>query len=366
LLRYCPNAVVWHYTYEEAGEIKPIQYAGSIFANLYLRLKYGDKSDAWVVIPMALRILLSKEAFPGSRRMIFREMLKLVMNVPKALIARKKSTVFFPFYQWDYEYHRVGAFLEGSPIPSKQDRVSIITRTYKGRGYLLKQALLSAAHQTWSNLELVVVEDGSETFGELIEEVAKVTQRPIKYMMNQERGRSNAGNLGLSVATGKWCVFLDDDDLLFPEHVEVLANALVNHPHAIASYSPALEVSTTYDQSEYQEISYSVPPTLLLEFSYETLTRHNYMAIQSVLFERQLYLDRGGFDSDVEYLEDWSIMVTLCIKNNFIFVPKLTSLYRVPTDPLLQAKRKKALDDALSVAYVKNKTRLEESGQIKC
>ena len=53
LLRYCPNAVVWHYTYEAAGEIKPLQYVGSIFASLYLRLKYGNKTDLLAVITMS-------------------------------------------------------------------------------------------------------------------------------------------------------------------------------------------------------------------------------------------------------------------------------------------------------------------------
>ena len=311
------------------------------------------------VITMSFSALLAKQVFPDSRRLIFMKIMKLLLNLPKALLSRKKTSAFFPFYHWEFDYHRLGAYVEGLPIPTEQALVSIITRTYKGRDHLLKQALFSAAHQTWNNLELVVVEDGTETLGELIQEVAQVTQRPIKYVINHERGRSNAGNLGLSTATGDWCVFLDDDDLLYPEHVEILANALLENPQAVASYSPALEVSTKHANHEYQEMGHTLHPFLLKEFSYETLTSHNLMAIQSVLFKRQLFLDRGGFDTDVDYLEDWLLWLRYAFKNTFIFVPKVTSLFRVPADPQVWDKRKQSLDGALESVVIKNQQWIE-------
>ena len=141
--------------------------------------------------------------------------------------------------------------------------------------------------------------------------------------------------------------------------MEILANALLENPQAVASYSPALEVSTKYANHEYQEMGHTLHPFLLKEFSYETLTSHNLMAIQSVLFKRQLFLDRGGFDTDVDYLEDWLLWLRYAYKNTFIYVPKLTSLFRVPADPQMSDKRKKSLDDALEIAVIKRQQWIE-------
>ena len=83
------------------------------------------------------------------------------------------------------------------------------------------------------------------------------------------------------------------------------------------------------------------------------------MAIQSVLFKRQLFLDRGGFDTDVDYLEDWLLWLRYAFNNTFIFVPKLTSLFRVPADPQLWDKRKQSLDDALETIVAKRQQWIE-------
>ena len=68
LLRYCPAAVVWHYSYESTTQVKPLQYTGSTFGNLYLRLKYGNFGDIIAIPLLAIRLLASTEVFPGSRQ----------------------------------------------------------------------------------------------------------------------------------------------------------------------------------------------------------------------------------------------------------------------------------------------------------
>ncbi|MBK8401205.1 MAG: glycosyltransferase [Propionivibrio sp.] len=41
-LKYCPKAVCYHYSYEEAGQLKPLQFFGGTLANFYIRLRYGS------------------------------------------------------------------------------------------------------------------------------------------------------------------------------------------------------------------------------------------------------------------------------------------------------------------------------------
>jgi GT2 family glycosyltransferase len=356
LLRYCPRASVWHYSYEHADQVKPLQYTGSTFANLYLRLKYGTTADARMVPRLAQRLLSAPMAYPGSRGHVLRNMLRLLWVAPRALLARKHSEAYFPFRTWDYEVTREGAFVEQHPMPVTQPLISIITRTYLGRDLYLRQAMLSVAHQTWDNLEHIVVEDGGETMRGLVEETAKITGRNTLFVANGKHGRSSTGNAGLAVAKGRWCLFLDDDDLLFADHIEVLATVLLGDGHAVASYSLAWEVitdSSRLAEGHYMETTHDVPTALRQNFDFDVLLHHNYMAIQSVLFERALFLERGGFEEDMDALEDWTLWACYAYRNRFVYVPKVTSMFRTPADPVTIQKRTDVFKAAHPVAVTR-------------
>lgn len=357
LLRYCPEAVVWHYSYESADQIKPMQYIGNTFANLYLRLKYGNRIDVLSVPMLGMRLLLASEAYPGSRRAVLHSLLKLIMLAPKALLGRRRSRVYFPFHTWDYELRREGAFVEQHSLPANPPLVSIITRTYGGRSLYLRQALLSVAHQTYPNIEHIVVEDGGESMRPLVDNISQTTGKAIRFIKSDKLGRSVAGNAGLSAATGRWCLFLDDDDLLFAEHVEILVNTLLADSDAVAAYSLAWELETDsarLAEGEYSEVAHKTPSALHQNFDYDVLKHHNFMAIQSVLFERKLFEQRGGFEVDMDALEDWVLWKKYAHGNRFAYVQKVTSMFRVPSDPAKISQRMDAFNSAYPLAIIRH------------
>ena len=350
LIRYCPSATVWHFSYGEKNQLKPIQYLGSTFGNMYLRLKYGRPGDIAAIPLLAMRLIAAPESFPSSRKKIIKNIARLISIAPRAFMSRQKSDAYCPFRTWDYDMIREGAFYEFKKMPRDQPLVSVITRTYAGRELYLRQALMSVANQTWENLELIVVQDGGDSMKTVCDAVAEITDRKITFVANGKFGRSKAGNAGLDNACGKWCVFLDDDDLLFSDHIEVLANALIQDTNSVASYSLAWEVITDtqdYQKGIYVEKDHQIPAVLRQEFSYSVLQHHNYFPIQAVLFERALYQERGGFDEDMDALEDWTLWLRYAWNNRFAYVPKVTSLYRTPSD----AEKIKERSNAFSAAY---------------
>ncbi|MBC3934216.1 glycosyltransferase [Undibacterium sp. CY7W] len=362
VLRYCPQAVVWHYTYESAGQVKKLQYTGSTFANLYLRLKYGNFWDVMAVPILSLRLLMANEAYPGSRFDVFKNILRLVLLTPKVLLSRSSSKVNFPFRAWDFEMIRDGAFIEQHALPEPPPLVSIITRTYRGRENYLRQAIVSVARQTYPNLEHIIVEDGGQTQEELVTSMRDYVHLPLRYFGLGKCGRSATGNYGLQQANGRWCLFLDDDDLLFADHVEVLMHALTEQPKACAAYSLAWEIMTDSSQIQdgrYKECTYQVPDALRQNYDYQVLRHHNFFPIQSVLFERSLFEQRGGFDEDMEALEDWTLWVRYAHNNEFVYVPKLTSMYRTPVDPEQIKRRSDAFSAAYPVALARNISRTQ-------
>lgn len=332
MLRYCPRAVVWHYTYDEAVT-KPLQYIGSTFSNLYLRLKYGNYVDALSVPLLGLKLLAAPQLYSGARKSVIRSLLQLAVVAPKALLARRHSNVFFPFRAWDYELTREGALLKDASLPDSAPLVSIITRTYKGRELYLRQALLSVAHQSYPNIEHIVVEDGGSAMQAVVENVSQVTGKEVKFIGLSKLGRSAAGNTGLAAAQGRWCLFLDDDDLLFADHIESLVVTLLENTDTVAAYSLAWEVvtdSANLSSGSYLEVEHTVQSLHRQYFDYAVLRHHNFMSIQSVLFERQLFEERGGFDLDMDALEDWVLWAKYAMGNRFHYLPKVTSMYRTP------------------------------------
>jgi glycosyltransferase involved in cell wall biosynthesis len=105
-------------------------------------------------------------------------------------------------------------------MPSTTPLVSFIVATYN-RSNTIRRALFSIFQQSYDNIEVIVVNDGStdSTDSVLLDLVA---ENKIRYFDQQHMGRSVARNTGLNLARGEFISFLDDDDELEPDFTDVL------------------------------------------------------------------------------------------------------------------------------------------------
>jgi GT2 family glycosyltransferase len=357
-LRYIPKATCWHYTYESESEIKPVQMFGSTLANCLLRLRYGRWYEVLAVLPMYAGLLMLPAKVEGQRKAIIYNGLKLLKLAPYFLSTRKKSEIHFPFRLWDYEFIRDGAFYKYGYSFNDRPLVSILVRTIEGRSGRLKEAVNSVLNQTYSPIELVIVEDGSSTATQYVDEIRSLErlEKIIYQPLLKKVGRCIAGNTAMNMATGAFFCFLDDDDLFYADHVEVLVTELHKKPEIGAAYGLAFEVKTNVISTEpwvYQEVSYDIVHRQT--FSKAVLWHHNFMPIQAVLFRRQLYEEYGGFDPELDNLEDWELWVRYTQKRDFYLVKKTTSLYRIPACPENAVNRQKILDNYYEKAKNKQK-----------
>lgn len=350
-LRYCPNAVVWHYAYGYEREVKPAQYVGSLIGNLHVRLRYGNGRDLVGAAAVAVAAIARTQPFEGARRRIIIALLALARRAPAILFSRRISQATFPLRGLDYEFIRDGAFVELKKLTTGGPKVSIVTRTYQGRENFLRQAAASVFRQTYQNLEWVVVEDGGDTLRRVVDGLTTCAPYPVCYYPQAKVGRSQTGNAGLGKTSGELLMFLDDDDLLYADHVEVLVAALRAQNECVAAYALSFQIPTLVDsEGRLTETSYSTPGVFYQPFDYTTLCHHNYIPIQAILFKRELFEARGGFDIELDQLEDWNLWLRYAYRNRFCYVPKTTSLFRVPANPDVMAKRQVLLDNALETA----------------
>ena len=232
-------------------------------------------------------------------------------------------------------------------------KVSVIIRTCN-RPSVLKNALDSLKNQTYKNIEVVIVEDGKNGAEGMIKNLYSDLQ--IKYLATGEKkGRTITGNIGLAMSTGYYLNFLDDDDIFYNNHIEILVSCLKKSKHK-AAYSIA-------EESQIKTIS--TDPYIIKEkrniirysqnYNKLMLCAFNYIPIQSIMFSRKLYETLGGFDEHLQFLEDWDLWVRYSTQTDFEFIPQVTSKYYVPYKSKKKMQRNRELEYALKPLHEKFK-----------
>jgi LmbE family N-acetylglucosaminyl deacetylase len=183
--------------------------------------------------------------------------------------------------------------------------ISVVIRT-KDRPALLAEAIASV-RATKYPCEIVVVNDGGAAVD--AEGVTLVTHA-------QSRGRAEAGNAGVRAAANAFVVFLDDDDLFYPEHLATLASA-ARSPHE-AWYTDAISAFVRDGETLSRLRLYAQ------DYDHDLLLADNYIPLPTLLMRRDAFLDAGGFDAQFDLFEDWDLILRLAKRGDFLRVPRVT------------------------------------------
>lgn len=108
--------------------------------------------------------------------------------------------------------------------------VSIIIPIYNGEKWM-KECIESALNQTYENIEIIIVNDGSTDNTELIAKSYISRHENIFYLKQKNAGQASARNAGLAVARGEYIQFLDSDDYLELNTIEIAVNAIEIAPN---------------------------------------------------------------------------------------------------------------------------------------
>lgn len=215
---------------------------------------------------------------------------------------------------------------EADPRETEQDRVtvSVVVRTFN-RARLLERCLDSLAKQTFRDFEVVVVNDAGGDVGEVVGSFASALD--VRSVVHPyPRGRAGSLNSGLSAARGRFVCFVDDDDVVYANHLQALVDGM-SDSGADVVYTLSLQA---------QEDSYGTVLERALvharQHDREALLGSNYLPILSVLLPRDRILAMGGFDEELEVLEDWEFWIRLSSATRFELLPRITSEYRTRGD----------------------------------
>ena len=200
---------------------------------------------------------------------------------------------------------------------SKQPTVSVVIPTYN-YGQFVTEAVESVLAQSYTDFEIVVVDDGSTD--DTRERLAPYMDR-IKYIYQENRGLSAARNMGIRTARGGLVAFLDADDVWLSERLSVQV------PILLGSEDVGIIASTSYDFDE--PLPERPTSTVVTEVSAEELVIKARFGPGGVLARRECFETCGFFDEDLRSAEDRDMWIRIARKFRVLRVAEPLWRYRV-------------------------------------
>ena len=186
----------------------------------------------------------------------------------------------------------------------KMPTISVIILTHN-RARLVEQAAKSVLAQTYSDWELLVVDDGSTDETPRVGKALKKLDGRIKYLPHANVGECENRNIGLRNATGRYIAFLDDDDEWLPEKLAVQVGYMESHPEAGITCTYAVGGRTS-DGRPNMAALYGRPMTDPLE---DLLNWPSFISTSSLMFRRRCMESVGEFSTRYKVCGDQEFLL---------------------------------------------------------
>ena len=232
-------------------------------------------------------------------------------------------------------------------------KVSVIIPAYNSSVFL-PEAIESILDRAYLEVEIIVVDDGS------IDDIKAVCDRypTVHYIYQKNQGVSVARNTGAQASKGKYLLFLDSDDRLLPEAIEIGVAAIEAHPEVGFVFGRYLYQLVGADGSYTTEQTFEHQPAVA---NYATILadRHR-IQVGCVLFSRSAFEAVGGFDPSLWALEDLNLLLRIARELPIYFHDRVVSEYRIH-DRNVSSKSAEMLVGALT-AHRRQWSYVESSG----
>jgi len=195
--------------------------------------------------------------------------------------------------------------------------VSIVVPVYNGEKYL-KKTIESILEQTYSNFELLLINDGSsDTSAKLIDALV-ATDKRIKGFSKENGGVANARNYGVSLAKGELIAFCDQDDLWLPNKLEKQL-PLFENPNVGLVYCGAVVEALLYGKTSKGSLA-----NKQRGYVFDQLVQLNMLTCCTAVVRKKHLLKAGGFDDDLALMgvDDWHLWLKMSLICEFDFVPE--------------------------------------------
>lgn len=198
--------------------------------------------------------------------------------------------------------------------------ISVVIPTYN-HGNFLPDAIDSARQQTYPNIEIIVVDDGST---DNTNQVVASYEDELVFIRQKNQGLSSARNTGIKAAAGNYIALLDADDYWLPSFLSTVAAYLNSDPEIGAVHSGFFFVDERGDKLP-QIGTETVPDNRM----YDRLLDGEFFIPSSVLTRRSCFTRVGLFDEQLRASEDWDMWLRVARNYRFAGISEPLVNYRM-------------------------------------
>ena len=207
--------------------------------------------------------------------------------------------------------------------------VSVIIPTHS-RKHWVSEAIESVLAQTYSNHEIIVVDDLSTD--DTVEYLRDRFGDKVTVIQNPElSGPGYSRNAGVKISSGEYIAFLDDDDRWLPNHLMEKTEAMLDSDDSVALVGSGCEYIDA-DGERLDKLKPSYPPE---SSSYEDFCIKIYLpgSTSNNLIRADRFREIGGFDISLPRVQDKDLWMRLLEHNNIAYTPNITAQVRIHGTP---------------------------------
>jgi glycosyltransferase involved in cell wall biosynthesis len=216
--------------------------------------------------------------------------------------------------------------------------ISIIICTYN-RARLLTKTLKSVFAQDYKPVEIVIVDDGSN---DDTEKIVKSFANEIFYYKKNNEGIAKARSFGGRMAKGEYIAYQDDDDIMPPDRISLLYEALCIYPSAVFATGDFVVIDREGNLTDQRWLPAGRPENgepKLFDDGYESVMWPRIpVAPHTTLFRRRDGEKIGWFDDQFAVSEDKDFFARLGQLGPVVYIPKVVSYYRTGHEALTYSK----------------------------
>lgn len=198
--------------------------------------------------------------------------------------------------------------------------VSVLLPTFNRPRYLC-EALASVLRQSYSNLQIIVINDGGEDVSDVVDSFSDPRLTFIDRKEN--RGKAYSLNEALSRAEGKYIAYLDDDDLYYPNHIETLVNVLEEESDCQVAYSDLYKAYCMISPDGSRQVLSKIVE-ISRDFDRFFMLYFNQALHVSLMHRRDLLGKTGLYNEELNILIDWDMTRRLAFFSDFHHVCEIT------------------------------------------
>jgi glycosyltransferase involved in cell wall biosynthesis len=210
-------------------------------------------------------------------------------------------------------------------------------------GRFLAEAIESVLAQTYPNIDVVVVDDGSTDDTAAV--AARYADRGVRYLYRSQGGAGRARNTGLRASSGPLIAFLDADDAWLPDRVAAGVGHLQRHPEIALVAAHAFACDEAMRPSSIVHALRGPASGRVLE----ALLVHNVVLNPSSVLVRRSALEAAGGFSEIAFGEDWDTWIEIAKRFPIGFIDQVVALVRRHSGSITPRRGRSRVDVNLAI-----------------